>query len=301
MRNARESRHLLTGFYIRHVQDLVHVQIVVLQLPEQSLWVVGSTAAAAAEALGFPFRPIGGGGGGGRRGFLKAGVIFTGLPWLPQALVLELPIRLRVRSLRLVFEGRHPLHRAELAVDLSQSAWFDDSAAVGGNAAAPVDGRSCRRCKRKLRISCLTKICRSQISKHQPWQTSNHLVSPRPGHRSSWTTLGCFSGMWQNTSGWENKVKESRSRLNAAPTTESSCAEIMADKCVISFELVLTQSVLKKKSCGKSFRKKGFESHWPLNRQRSRSHPGPGIQEPPSLPPHHQPPKQLQTVPWKVL
>lgn len=155
MRNARKGRHLLAGFDIRHVQDLVHVQVVVLQLPEQSLRVVRSddaaAAAAAAEGLGFPLTPIGG--GGGRRRLLKAGLIFTGLPWLPQPLALELPVRLRVRSLRLVFEGRHPLHGSELAVDLSQPGWLDDAAAVGGNAAAPVDGRSCRRSRRKFRLA----------------------------------------------------------------------------------------------------------------------------------------------------
>lgn len=153
-----KGRHLLTGFYIRHIQDLIHIQIVVLQLPEQSLWVVRSddtataaAVAAAAEALCFPFRPIGR--GGGRRPFVKAGVIFVALPWLPQPLVLELPIRLRVRSFRLMFKGRHPLHRSELTVDLSKSSWFDDSAAVSGNAPAPVDGWSCRRCRHTLGLA----------------------------------------------------------------------------------------------------------------------------------------------------
>ena len=142
--DARQRGHLLTGFDVRHVQDLVHVQIVVLQFPEQSLRVVPSNADAG-QALPLPPRPVGG--GGGVSWLVGAGVLFTGLPWLPQPqpLTRGFPIRVGVCGLRLVFEGRDSLHRPELTMDLGKPRGFDSPATVGGNPTTPVDGWSCTR------------------------------------------------------------------------------------------------------------------------------------------------------------
>ncbi len=146
MGDARQRGHLLTGLDIRHVQDLIHVQVIVLKLAEQSLGVVPSNdtnaAATTAQTLCLSSRRVRG--GGGLSLFVRAGVIFTGLLWLAEPLALDFTIRVRVSGLWLVFERGDPLHRTKLAVDFRNPCGFDSPAAVGGNATAPVDGWSCK-------------------------------------------------------------------------------------------------------------------------------------------------------------
>lgn len=144
MGNTRQCGHLLTGLYIRHIQDFVHVQIVVLQLPKKRLRIIPSNdAEAATETLRFAFQPISRGGCLGW--FVRAGVSFTALPWFPQSLTLDFTIRVRVGGLWLVFERWNPLHRPELTMDFSKSSRFDSPTAVGGNATVPIDSWSCKR------------------------------------------------------------------------------------------------------------------------------------------------------------
>lgn len=141
--HARQRGHLLAGLDVRHVQDLVHVQVVVLQLPEQHLS-VGPAHHADAQGFGLPVHPVGG--RGGLAGLVRAGLILAGLAQL--APTLDFTVRVGLSGLGLVLERGNPLHWPELAVDLGESRGFDSTAAaagVGGNTTTPVDGRSCRR------------------------------------------------------------------------------------------------------------------------------------------------------------
>lgn len=141
--HARQRGHLLAGLDVRDVQDLVHVQVVVLQLSEQHLR-VGPARHADAQRFGLPVRPIAR--RGGLTGLVQVGLILAGLARLAPAR--DFAVRVGLGGLGLVLEGGNPLHWPELAVDLGQSRGFDSTAAdasVGGDPTTPVDGRSCRR------------------------------------------------------------------------------------------------------------------------------------------------------------